>query len=662
MPTRILLADDHLIARHGPRGPLERPSTEGCARWGRSLIVAGRGRGVATGRPRLPGAGLASGRPAAPRGRHASPPLSSQGGSGATAAARLGELARRPGVVVALLILVSLTPWAAHAQTPPALPLAFLDTTYSPPASGATWNPDPAVTDPNDPASLQYALNASQPGDIVQLRAGATFTGTFALPNQPGTGWIYVQSSAYASLPPPGSRVSPGHASLMPRLVSADSISPVITTAAGAHHYRFVGIEITTTLSVTTATAYDLVFLEAAGGQTSLTQVPTDIVFDRCYIHGTPTGNVRRGIRLNSARTAVVDSWLSDFHAVDSASQAISGWNGPGPFKIVNNHLEGATENVMIGGADPSVQDLVPSDIEVRHNHFFKPVSWCTGQPMSWCTGTGPHWPVENLLEVNNGQRVLIEGNVLEYNWADAVRGFAVLFTPRNNDGTAPWSIVRDVTFRLNIVRHSASGVNISGADDERVGVPSTAPQSQETARILVQDNFFDDLGPDWGGDGRIFQVVNGPWDALPGFAVLGLTIEHNTARVATAGNSAAAFFGDSPRPENQHQNFSYRNNVTERGQEGVVGTDRSEGAPTLDAYCATPYAFTNNVIIGVPGGSYPGVNWFPPTDADVGFVDYSHGNYALGPGSPYKNQGTDGKDPGADFDALGQATAGVTS
>ena len=101
---------------------------------------------------------------------------------------------------------------------------------------------------------------------------------------------------------------------------------------------------------------------------------------------------------------------------------------------------------------------------------------------------------------------------------------------------------------------------------------------------------------------------------------------------------------------------------MTERGQEGVVGTDRSEGAPTLDAYCATPYAFTNNVIIGVPGGSYPGVNWFPPTDADVGFVDYSSGNYALGPGSPYKNQGTDGKDPGADFDALDQATAGVTS
>src|SRR5207302_10090303 len=107
----------------------------------------------------------------------------------------------RPGRAVGSLHPGGPHPWAAHAQTPPALPLAFLDTTYSPPASGATWNPDPAVTDPNDPASLQYALNASQPGDIVQLRAGATFTGTLALPNQPGTGWIYVQSSAYASLP-----------------------------------------------------------------------------------------------------------------------------------------------------------------------------------------------------------------------------------------------------------------------------------------------------------------------------------------------------------------------------------------------------------------------------------------------------------------------------
>jgi hypothetical protein len=57
----------------------------------------------------------------------------------------------------------------------------------------------------------------------------------------------------------------------------------------------------------------------------------------------------------------------------------------------------------------------------------------------------------------------------------------------------------------------------------------------------------------------------------------------------------------------------------------------------------------------------YPG-NFFPETDAEVGFVDLSRGNYRLVPASPYKNAATDGKDPGAAIDALEAATAGAVS
>jgi hypothetical protein len=35
----------------------------------------------------------------------------------------------------------------------------------------------------------------------------------------------------------------------------------------------------------------------------------------------------------------------------------------------------------MFGGADPSIPDLVPSDIEIRRNHLFKPLSWKIGHP-----------------------------------------------------------------------------------------------------------------------------------------------------------------------------------------------------------------------------------------------------------------------------------------
>src|SRR5439155_18244921 len=114
----------------------------------------------------------------------------------------------------------------------------YLDTTYALPTGGNL-----IVVGAN--GNLQLALDQALPGDILQLQAGASFTGNFTLPNKPGAGWIYIQSSAYSSLPAPGTRVNPTHAGLMPRIVSPNA-APAITSELGAHHYRFVGIEITT--------------------------------------------------------------------------------------------------------------------------------------------------------------------------------------------------------------------------------------------------------------------------------------------------------------------------------------------------------------------------------------------------------------------------------
>jgi hypothetical protein len=195
--------------------------------------------------------------------------------------------------------------------------------------------------------NLQAALNAAQPGDAIDLPAGAVFVGNFTLPNKAGAAWITVRSASSARLPPPGSRVSPGDALAMPKLVSPNS-APVLSTAPRAHHYRLIGLEIATTSTVN----FNLVLLESSR-QTSTDAVPTDIIVDRCYIHGTLGGEIRRGVALNGAYLAVIDSYLSDFHQRGADTQAIAGWNGPGPFKIVNNYLEAAGENVIFGGAEP---------------------------------------------------------------------------------------------------------------------------------------------------------------------------------------------------------------------------------------------------------------------------------------------------------------------
>ena len=72
----------------------------------------------------------------------------------------------------------------------------------------------------------------------------------------------------------------------------------------------------------------------------------------------------------------MLNSFISDIKAVNADSQAIVGYNGEGPFTIENNYLEAAGENVMFGGSDPAVTNLVPSDIVLRRNHLYKPLEW----------------------------------------------------------------------------------------------------------------------------------------------------------------------------------------------------------------------------------------------------------------------------------------------
>jgi hypothetical protein len=60
---------------------------------------------------------------------------------------------------------------------------------------------------------------------------------------------------------------------------------------------------------------------------------------------------------------------------------------------------------------------------------------------------------------------------------------------------------------------------------------------------------------------------------------------------------------------------------------------------------------------------TFPAGNYFPASESTVEFVNYNGGNggdYHLQSSSPFKNAGSDGKDLGADIDAVESAIAGV--
>jgi phosphodiesterase/alkaline phosphatase D-like protein len=543
---------------------------------------------------------------------------------------------RTPSVLAALFVSLALlgaqgvtasVPIDASALPEP--PRTYLDTTYALPTGGTVYNVSSA-------ALLQTVLDAAHPGDVIVLSAGVTFTGHFTLRNQSGSGWIYVISSALNSLPPAGTRVTPASAGSMPKIVTPD-FGPAITTDPGAHHYRFVGIEFVSSMESPTLTNVGLINLGSSITPT-VDDLPHHITFDRCYVHGTLTGNHRRGITMNSASTAIVDSYFEEFHERFADSQAVVSWNGPGPFKLVNNFFSAAGENVMFGGSDPSIPDLVPSDIEIRSNYFYKPLKWKEDDP----SYAGIRWIVKNLLEFKNAQRALVQGNVLENNWQHSQNGLAVLVTPRNQNGFAPWSVVQDVAFQQNIIRRTGGGFGLLGTDNEQL--------SQRAARVLIRDNLLTDIFQDEWGTGWAFGVFQTAHTG-PLVGVDHLTIDHNTVLptsaivVADAGGDLVA-----------QDHFVFTNNIAEKQ---FFGTGIGTFVGVLNVYFDAPL-FTANALIGTAPNALPGYpgNFYPSNLASVGFVDPDAGNFELSPTSPFKNAGLDGRDLGADIASLNAAVA----
>ncbi|HEX8174223.1 MAG TPA: Calx-beta domain-containing protein [Pyrinomonadaceae bacterium] len=486
---------------------------------------------------------------------------------------------------------------------------------------------------------FQAALNSAQPGDTIVLTAGAIYKGAFTLPFKYGTNtdadWITITTNYAQYLPGPGQRITPGYAWALPKIVPPGDNSSAIYTAAGAHHYRFIGIEFSPeNASSIVDTIISLGNRGAA--QDTLAEVPHHLTLDRCYIYAHPTQALKRGVYLNGAHVEVLNSHVAGFKLPGQDSQAMAGMNGPGPFRIINNYLEGAGENLMFGGEDPAIPNLVPSDIEIRHNYFYK--------PPAWRTSSNPHWSVKNLLELKNAQRVVIDGNIFEYSWADAQDGYAILFTVRNQENTAPWSVVQDVQFTNNIVRHAGSGIQMLGSD-------YTYP-SQPERRINISNNIFEDINHfNWGGNGW-FLAISGS-----STGVTDLTVNHNT--IFQSYSLIQVSGGASKR-------FVFTNNIAPHNDYGVKGDDKGSGDSTLNYYFPGAI-FLRNLIAGAPASLYQQHpdNFYPPASSFYSqFVNPfgSPPDYHLVSSSPGYHAGTDGKDVGADIDAVNSATSGATT
>jgi hypothetical protein len=583
-------------------------------------------------------------------------------------------------------------------------------------------------------SAVQADINAAACGDTIVVAAGSTL-GSISLPAKgcDNAHWITIQSTGVnnASFPVEGVRMTPcwsGLASMpnrpayscpAPQVLTFQIVTPGSSNAIvsqGGDHYRIIGAEIT---RVTTGGVpiYNLVDLTSKGTQTN------NIIFDRTWFHGVnqdghfpmtsqsmDTSTTRAIYLGQSNHIAVIDSYFSDFYDTGSMSangntdaQCVGGGSGGiansgwGVYKFVNNHCEASGEGILLGGSGgpaltPSGCTIMvnctldtPSDIEVRQNFFFKPLSWNGNTTVPGSTG----WPVvKNGFEMKTGARALFEGNVIENCWYSAQVCYSFSIAPINQQSggtnvfaTCPTCTIRDFTYRYNYSYNVAYGIGLYAF----MPAGCSTCQSQGGDRISIHDNVIGDnlnlgnLSSTNSGDSmEILAVADSTGRGLN--QLNNVNISHNT--FVKAMRSLTIFGGGF----GQMHNWTVQNNIWSYGNYGFLSFSTSSitcdgGTNANNAYlilqsCATNWVWDHNSVFNWNGGAL-GAKW--PTNGSgagnfffsgatgVGFVNYgtgnsnfNPGNYAITTSSSLHSAASDGVDIGADVATLLTVISGV--
>ena len=569
-------------------------------------------------------------------------------------------------------------PSGGASDGPAQLPITYMQTALAnTPAPGTTIQVSAG-------GSLQSALNSANCGDTIALAAGATFTGQFTVPAKPcdNAHWIIIRTSApNSALPPEGSRMLPCYAgvsslpgrpafscggvqNVLAKVVFQSMGSGPFQLANGANHYRFIGLEITR------ASGSGLVGALVGAANNALAD---HIILDRVWMHGSLQDDTMNAFNVNRmSYAALIDSYTTEFHCTSVSgactdAHVFAGGTSNTPdavYKVTGNFLEASTENILFGGGGATT---TPTDIEIRRNHFFKPMTWMSGQP-GYAGGSGGYpFMVKNHLELKNASRVLIEGNIFENSWGGFSQvGYSILLTPKNQAGSngqnlCPICAVRDITIRYNTITHVGAGISIADATN---GYNAPALYGE---RYSVHDVTLDDISvTKYKGSGTLLMVYSG-WAAN---SLNSVTVNHITGfpdpggRIIDLGNNIA----DPPM-----YGFTFTNNIVGQMKYPIWSTGGSTSncayfdvpLPSLNS-CFTTYKFADNAIVAVvnfPASQWPTANYFPTSIGAVQFVNFNGGiggDYHLLSSSPYKNAASDGKDIGADINAIQSLIAGV--
>lgn len=363
------------------------------------------------------------------------------------------------------------------------------------------------------------------------------------------------------------------------------------------------------------------------------TDVPTNFLFDRVYMYGSPTAGAHRGIQAHCNGLKVSGCYFKDFFEIGRDSQAIGGFNGTRNVVLENSFFEASGENIMWGGSDSASPEMSPQDIVMRGCTLSKNFEWMAL----------PQQPsIKALLETKNVKRFSVDGCVLEQNWSrDWPSGVAFMFKACNGYRDEVWATAEDITISNCLIRNVGSPCGLVGYGD-------SGRQSDRARRIKISNVLVYNINVgNWKGFAHGMPIAN-PLD--------GLTVDH--VSFIKNGHSFLNTWFDSGQPPGDSLTFT--NSLVCLGEYAMISAQNGIGFSAMQKDWKA-LTFDGNVLqAGARGmGTMPINNKVVAVgDFDASLDDH----YRVKAGSPVANavHCADGKMPGADVDAILQRVGDI--
>lgn len=231
---------------------------------------------------------------------------------------------------------------------------------------------------------------------------------------------------------------------------------------------------------------YEVVFLMGRNDTTQVdpNDVPRRVKVNKLFVAG---HRGKRVVEVNAADVIISDCEIRDSYDPERLdSQGILIMNTPGNIAVSDCHIEGGSENVMVGGDTMKLVNTRPTNILFESCIITKPMNW-----------KAEGIPVKNLFELKDGHDVTVRNCKFSNCWVSAQNGYCFVFTPRQG-GT-----VRNVLIENCTVENVSGIVNIMGFDDNYRDLPRV------TCRF--QGGTFKTNRSEMGGHGHFALITNGP-------------------------------------------------------------------------------------------------------------------------------------------------------